>query len=478
MLLRSKIFQLSVENSEKIERTACLKNMKSKKTAFFCQQCEHQSPKWLGKCPSCGEWNSFVEEETEGTDRRISIPIDFRESPMPIDSIEADEKDRYITGISEMDRVLGGGIVRGSAILIGGDPGIGKSTLLLQLLDRLAGKGSRVLYISGEESSKQIKLRGLRIGAVSKNLFVLVEVSLENILGQIMEINPEVVVVDSIQTVFSEHLSSAPGSVSQVREASEKLILFSKKSGIPVFLIGHVTKEGSIAGPRVLEHMVDTVLYFEGDSGHAFRVIRSVKNRYGPTNEIGVFEMSGKGLIEVSNPSALFLSERPAHSSGSIVVPSMEGTRPILVEVQSLVNENTFGIPRRTTIGVDHNRVSLLAAVLDKVCGFHLGNHDIFINVAGGVKLTEPAVDLGIISSMISSFLNRTIDSGAVVCGEVGLTGEIRGIGQAESRVKEAYRMGFTRCIMPKGIALDNLSNIEIDVVGIRSIRELTDHLF
>ncbi len=452
--------------------------MKSKKTAFFCQQCGHQSPKWLGKCPSCDEWNSFIEEEIAGTDARTPPAITFRESPLPIDSIEADEKDRLIIGISEMDRVLGGGIVRGSAVLIGGDPGIGKSTLLLQILDKLAGKGSRVLYISGEESSKQIKLRGGRIGALSKNLFVLVEVSLENILGQIMEIKPEVVVVDSIQTVFSETLSSAPGSVSQVREASEKLIIFSKKSGIPVFLIGHVTKEGSIAGPKVLEHMVDTVLYFEGDSGHAFRIIRSVKNRYGPTNEIGVFEMSGQGLTEVSNPSALFLSERPENSAGSIVVPSMEGTRPILVEIQSLVNETTFGIPRRTTIGVDHNRVSLLAAVLDKVCGFHLGNHDIFINVAGGVKLNEPAIDLGIISAMISSFLNRTIVSGTVVCGEVGLTGEVRGVGQVESRVKEASRMGFTRCIMPKSIALDNLAKIKIDVVGIRNIRELTDHLF
>lgn len=402
----------------------------------------------------------------------------LHESPLPITSIEADETERLKIGIQEMDRVLGGGIVRGSAVLIGGDPGIGKSTLLLQILHKLADKGHRVLYISGEESSKQIKLRGLRIGASSQHLFVLVEVSLENILGQIAAIKPDVVVVDSVQTVFSETLSSAPGSVSQVREASEKLIILSKKSGIPLFLIGHVTKEGSIAGPRVLEHMVDTVLYFEGDSGHAFRIIRSVKNRYGPTNEIGVFEMSEGGLAEVSNPSALFLSERPENSAGSIVVPSIEGTRPILVEVQSLVAETTFGIPRRTTIGVDHNRVSLLAAVLDKVCGFHFGNHDIFINVAGGVKLVEPAVDLGIISSMVSSFLNRIIESKTVVCGEVGLTGEVRGIGQVESRIKEAFRMGFARCIIPNGVAFDNLSKSNIDVIRIKNIRELTDHLF
>jgi DNA repair protein RadA/Sms len=452
--------------------------MKSKKTAFFCQQCGHQSPKWLGKCPACNEWNSFVEEQLDETDSHGPPQTAFREKPLPIDSIEANEKDRRVIGITEMDRVLGGGIVRGSAILIGGDPGIGKSTLLLQVLDKLAVKGSRVLYISGEESSRQIKLRGMRIGTLSKTLLVLIEVSLENILGHMLEIKPEVVVIDSIQTVFAENLSSAPGSVSQVREASEKLILFSKKTGTSLFLIGHVTKEGSIAGPRVLEHMVDTVLYFEGDSGHAFRIIRGVKNRYGPTNEIGVFEMGETGLAEVSNPSALFLLERPHRSPGSVVVPSMEGTRPILVEVQSLVNETTFGIPRRTTIGVDHNRVSLLAAVLDKVCGFHLGNHDIFINVAGGVKLREPAVDLGILSAMVSSFLNRAIDPGTVVCGEVGLTGEIRGIGQMESRVKEAARMGFTRCIVPKSGALNSVSNKKIDIIGISNINELTDYLF
>lgn len=452
--------------------------MKGTKTAFFCQQCGHQSPKWLGKCPSCGEWNSFVEEEIGGPGPSDSTPLTFHEHPQPISSIRADETERLTTGIGEMDRVLGGGIVPGSAVLIGGDPGIGKSTLLLQVMQRLADSGHRVLYISGEESSKQIKLRGGRIGASSPNLLVLVEVSLENLLKQIGTIQPEAVVVDSVQTVSSAALSSAPGSVSQVREASEKLIISAKKSGIPLFLIGHVTKDGSIAGPRVLEHMVDTVLYFEGDSGHAFRIIRSVKNRFGPTNEIGVFEMREGGLTEVSNPSALFLSERPEDSAGSIVVPSMEGTRPILVEIQSLVSETAFGIPRRTTIGVDHNRVSLLAAVLDKVCGYHLGNHDIFINVAGGVKLDEPAVDLGIVSSMISSFLNRVIDSNTVVCGEVGLTGEIRGIGQIESRIKEAARMGFRRCIMPGSVALDTVSHMDMDMIRIRNIGELTEHLF
>ncbi|MBW2638066.1 MAG: DNA repair protein RadA, partial [Deltaproteobacteria bacterium] len=427
--------------------------MKKIKVAFICQNCGHQSAKWMGKCPSCGEWNQFVEEELR--EPRQSAEIGFDEAPMPIDSIEADEKDRIEIGISDMDRVLGGGIVRGSAVLIGGDPGIGKSTLLLQAMHYLAEKGLKVLYISGEESGRQIKMRGKRIGASSSNLFVLVEISLEHILRYIKEMKPEAVVVDSIQTVYSSALSSAPGSVSQIREASEKLILTAKKTGIPIFLIGHVTKEGAIAGPRVLEHMVDTVLYFEGDSGHAFRIVRSVKNRFGPTNEIAVFEMKGDGLTEVTNPSALFLSERPTGAAGSAVVPSIEGTRPILVEIQSLVSETTFGIPRRTTIGVDHNRVSLLAAVLDKVCGFHLGNHDIFINVAGGVKLYEPAVDLGIVSSMMSSFLDRPIDPDTVVCGEVGLTGEVRGVNQVEARIREAARMGFNRCVLPRVMSSD-----------------------
>jgi DNA repair protein RadA/Sms len=450
--------------------------VKKIKAAFICQNCGHQSPKWMGKCPSCGEWNQFVEEELRETTQ--SAEIGFDEAPVPIGSIEDDEKDRIGIGIADMDRVLGGGIVRGSAVLIGGDPGIGKSTLLLQVMHYLAEKGLKVLYISGEESGRQIKMRGKRIGASSPNLFVLVEISLENILKYIGELKPEVVVVDSIQTIYSSALSSAPGSVSQIREASEKLILTSKKTGIPSFLIGHVTKEGTIAGPRVLEHMVDTVLYFEGDSGHAFRIVRSVKNRFGPTNEIAVFEMKGDGLSEVTNPSALFLSERPTGAAGSAVVPSIEGTRPILVEIQSLVSETTFGIPRRTTIGVDHNRVSLLAAVLDKVCGFHLGNHDIFINVAGGVKLVEPAVDLGIVSSMMSSFLDRPIDSSTVVCGEVGLTGEVRGVNQVEARIREAARMGFNRCVLPRIISSDLAVKEKMELVEIGTVKELLDFLF
>lgn len=452
--------------------------MKKIKTTFFCQNCGYQSPKWLGKCPSCSEWHRFVEEEIRNSGSSISTELQFNETPMPIDAIEADERERIKVGIDEVDRVLGGGIVGGSAILIGGDPGIGKSTLLLQVMQNLAQKGLNVLYITGEESARQIKLRGKRVGASSKGLLVLVEIDLENILKHIKKIEPQVVVVDSIQTLYSSALSSAPGSVGQVREASARLILLAKKIGIPVFLIGHVTKEGAIAGPKVLEHMVDTVLYFEGDSGHAYRIIRGIKNRYGPTNEIGVFEMRDNGLSEVANPSAFFLAERPEGAAGSVVVPSIEGTRPILVEIQSLVSATNLGMPRRTAIGVDHNRVTLLVAVLDKICGLHLGNHDIFINVAGGVKVDEPGVDIGIVSSIASSFLDRPIDSGTVVFGEVGLTGEVRGISQMESRIKEAARMGFNRCILPKTLSRNVSSETEMKFVEIGNLKDLLEHLF
>jgi DNA repair protein RadA/Sms len=452
--------------------------LKKIKTTFFCQNCGYQSPKWLGKCPSCSEWHRFVEEEIRNSGSGISTELQFNEPPMPIDTIEADEKERIKVGIDEVDRVLGGGIVGGSAVLVGGDPGIGKSTLLLQVMQNLAQKGLTVLYITGEESARQIKLRGKRVGASSKGLLVLVEIDLENILKHIKEIEPRVVVVDSIQTVYSSALSSAPGSVGQVREASARLILLAKKIGIPVFLIGHVTKDGAIAGPKVLEHMVDTVLYFEGDSGHTYRIIRGIKNRYGPTNEIGVFEMRDNGLNEVPNPSEFFLAERPEDAAGSVVVPSIEGTRPILVEIQSLVSPTNLGMPRRTAIGVDHNRVSLLVAVLDKICGLHLGNHDIFINVAGGVKVDEPGVDIGIVSSIASSFLDRPIDSGTVVFGEVGLTGEVRGISQMEERIKEAARMGFNRCILPQTLSRNVSSKTEMKLVKIGNLKDLLEHLF
>ena len=451
---------------------------KQQKTAFFCQNCGYESPKWVGKCPGCGEWNRFAEEPTKATDSRVPPEYQLNEKPRSIDTVEADEKGRLKTGMEEMDRVLGGGIVAGSAILVGGDPGIGKSTLLLQVLHRLASGGRKVLYVTGEESASQIKLRADRIGASSKNLFVLVEVALENILKYIKEVGPAAVVIDSIQTVYCSLLTSAPGSVGQVREASERLIIFSKKTGIPVFLVGHVTKDGSIAGPKVLEHMVDTVLYFEGDSGHSYRIIRGIKNRFGPTNEIGVFEMRDRGLVEVSNPSEYFLTERPEGMAGSVVVASIEGTRPILVEIQALVVSTSFGMPRRTAIGVDVNRVSLLVAVLDKIGGLHLGNHDIFLNVAGGVRLSEPAADLGVAAAIASSFLDRPIDPKTVVFGEVGLTGEIRGINQMEVRIREAARMGFTRCIMPRTQlrGLDKAGAIELVRVG--HLKELLAEIF
>ncbi len=452
--------------------------MKKIKTAFFCQNCGHQSPKWLGKCPSCNEWNRFVEEETRAVDPAGPAGIQFNEAPLPIDEIVADEKERMTTGISEMDRVLGGGIVNGSVTLVGGDPGIGKSTLLLQVVNNLAEKDLKILYISGEESAKQIKLRGKRIGASSKNLFVLVEIDLDSIVKHIKEISPRAVVIDSIQTMYSPVLTSAPGSVGQVRESSGRLILLAKKTGIPIFLVGHVTKDGSIAGPKVLEHMVDTVLYFEGDSSHAYRIIRAIKNRFGPTNEIGVFEMRSNGLIEVANPSAFFLTERPEGEAGSVVVPSIEGTRPILIEIQSLVNPTNFGMPRRTTIGVDHNRVALLAAVMDKVCGYRLSGHDIFINVAGGMKVDEPAVDLGIVASMASSFLDKPIDKGTVVFGEVGLAGEVRGISQMDIRIKEAARMGFKRCIIPQTSSRNGFAEKKIECIRVNSLKKLLEYLF
>ncbi len=452
--------------------------MKKSKTGFFCQHCGYMSPKWLGKCPSCSGWNCFAEELIVQTDAESRSEMKFDGRPLPIEDIPAEEGTRTATGIAEIDRVLGGGIVGGSAVLIGGEPGIGKSTLLLQMMQNLAVLGWKVLYVSGEESASQIRLRSKRVGASSKNLLVLVEVSLEKILEQVKVHKPAFIVIDSIQTVYSAELMSAPGSVGQVREASSRLILFSKKYGIPVFLIGHVTKDGSIAGPKVLEHMVDTVLYFEGDSGHAYRIIRGMKNRFGPTNEIGVFEMQEQGLREVPNPSAFFLAERPQNVAGSVVVPSLEGTRPILVEVQALVSATNLGTPRRTAIGVDHNRVSLLVAVLDKICGLHLSGSDIFINVAGGVRVEEPAVDLGIVAAMASSFLDRPIDGRTVVLGEVGLTGEVRAISQMEIRIREAYRLGFNRCLVPAGKSANFADGSKIQILTVSSLKELLACLF
>jgi len=450
---------------------------KRNKTQFFCQNCGHQSSKWLGKCPACEGWNQFVEEEVN-LNASFGSELQFHEETTPISAIVAEERDRIATGMAEVDRVLGGGLVGGSVVLVGGDPGIGKSTLLLQVFHKLAARGLKVLYVTGEESARQVKLRGARIGATSGELLVLVEIALENIMQQIREIKPHVVVIDSIQTVYAAHLSSAPGSVGQVRESSGKLILLAKKLNIPFFLVGHVTKDGSIAGPKVLEHMVDTVLYFEADSGHAYRIIRSIKNRYGPANEIGVFEMRDNGLAEVANPSAFFLAERPRGAAGSVIVPIIEGTRPIMIEIQSLVSPTYLGMPRRTAMGVDHNRVSLLIAVMDKICGLSLGNNDVFLNIAGGIKTDEPAIDLGIVASLASSFHSRPVDAQTVVFGEVGLTGEVRGISRMGDRIKEAARMGFTRCILPKTTYADESLPPEVELAKVSNLRELFSYLF
>jgi DNA repair protein RadA/Sms len=453
---------------------------KGAKIIYCCQACGYQTPKWMGKCPDCGTWDSIVEERaTAGPFRNAARTSALPQTaPVPIDTITLESENRLLTGIEEFDRVLGGGLVGGTLVLVGGDPGIGKSTLMLQALYGLANKGQKVLYVSGEESNQQIRLRSQRLKTVSSELMVVAEVEIDAILAMIQSVQPRVVVIDSIQTMYNAELTSAPGSVSQVREATVRLMLMAKKSGIPIFLVGHVTKEGAIAGPKLLEHMVDTVLYFEGDRNHMFRILRAVKNRFGSTNEIGVFEMKDQGLDEVANPSAVFLSERPANAAGSAVTASMEGTRPILVELQALASSTSFGTPRRTILGLDSNRVALLAAVMEKQLGMHLMGYDIFMNVAGGVKVIEPAVDLAIVSAIASSFLDKPIANGTIVLGEVGLTGEVRAIGQVDSRVAEAGKMGFNRCVVPEG-NFKRLRGINgVTVAGIKSVAEAVDMIF
>ena len=453
---------------------------KSQKAIFCCQTCGYQAPKWMGKCPDCGTWDSFVEERPVagsnlGVTGAISRPPTV---PVPIDSIELESELRLYTKIQEFDRVLGGGLVPGTLVLIGGDPGIGKSTLMLQALFGLAGQGHKVLYVSGEESTRQIRLRSKRLNTVSPNLLVVSEVEVQAIMGMIESTQPMVIVVDSIQTMYNGDLTSAPGSVSQVRESTVQLMLLAKKSGIPTLLVGHVTKDGAIAGPKLLEHMVDTVLYFEGDRNHIYRILRAVKNRFGSTNEIGVFEMKDNGLDEVANPSAVFLSERPAGAPGSTVTASMEGTRPILVELQALASATNFGTPRRTILGLDANRVALLAAVMEKKLGMHLMGYDIFMNVAGGVKVAEPAVDVAIVAAVASSFLDKSIADGTVVIGEIGLTGEVRAVGQVDTRISESRKMGFTRCLVPQS-NIKRLANIEgIAITGVKTISEVVENLF
>ncbi|GFE62059.1 DNA repair protein RadA [Geobacter sp. AOG2] len=444
------------------------------KTVFTCQKCGCQSPKWLGKCPDCGAWNSMAEEAVAKPAH--GLPAGGASRPVPICDVPAQSETRISCGIVELDRVLGGGIVPGSLVLIGGDPGIGKSTLLLQAMHNLAAGGGPVLYVSGEESASQTRLRGERLGVSHKGLLVLAENSLEAIIAHAIALKPQALVVDSIQTVWTSSLESAPGSVSQVRESAGKLMLLAKGNNIPAFIVGHVTKDGAIAGPRVLEHMVDTVLYFEGDGSHPFRILRAVKNRFGSTNEIGVFEMKQEGLCCVDNPSELFLAERPLGVAGSVVTTSLEGSRPLLVELQALVSQSSYGVPRRTTIGVDHNRLALLVAVLEKKVGLHLGGQDIFLNAAGGVRLNEPAADLAMIMAVASSHLDKVIAPQSVVLGEVGLAGEVRAVTQPEQRIAEAEKLGFRTAILPAG-NLKRLKKGKIRLVGVSSVEEAMNHV-
>ena len=447
---------------------------KKSSTIFFCQECGYESGKWLGQCPGCRAWNSFVEEPVKVTAKGKRVTTGLREesTPLPISKIDLKEEDRLTTDIAELDRVLGGGIVAGSLTLVGGDPGIGKSTLLLQVCQRLAAKQVSVLYISGEESLRQIKLRAERIGQFDDHLQLLCETDLDTIDAVVLDRKPQVVVIDSIQTMYNENVSAAPGSVSQVREATGTLLQLAKGLNVSIFIVGHVTKEGTVAGPRVLEHMVDTVLYFEGDRHASYRILRGVKNRFGATNEIGVFEMQEKGLVEVANPSEYMLTGRPQDASGSVVVCSMEGTRPILIEIQALVCSTNFGIPRRQATGTDFNRMNLLMAVLEKRLGMQLAGCDAYVNIAGGMRIMEPAIDLGIVLAIISSHRNLPLDPKMLCFGEIGLSGEVRAVSMAKQRVMEAKKLGFTTCILPE-VCLKDVGQVEdMRLIGVASVMD------
>ena len=449
--------------------------MAKSRTIYACQSCGAQSPKWMGRCPECGEWNSLVEEQEVSASATAveKLKTGSQSVPTPITAIESGQDFRFSSCIHELDRVLGGGIVPGSVVLIGGDPGIGKSTLLLQMAGGLSLAGWKVLYVSGEESARQTRLRGERLHVSHPSLYILTETCLEYILKHVEDLNPNVLIIDSIQTMYTTTLSSSQGSVSQVREVSAQLMLFSKRTSVSTFIVGHVTKAGAIAGPKVLEHIVDTVLYFEGERQHIYRILRSVKNRFGSTNEIGVFEMKTRGLEEVPNPSALFLSERPeGQVAGSAVTCSIEGSRPILIELQALVTPTNLGTSRRMTKGVDANRISLLIAVLEKIVGLYMQAQDVFINVVGGVKIDEPAVDLSLCLAMTSSFKNLPLDHQTVMFGEVGLAGEIRTVPYAEQRIREAEKLGFTRCILPEHTRKRLTSDFSIAIVGAVSVAD------
>lgn len=452
---------------------------KAKTSAFFCQNCGYESSKWMGQCPACREWNTFVEELVDrkalSTSGKIKPATEAK--PVPLSAIKTSDEERISTSMPELDRVLGGGVVKGSLVLVGGDPGIGKSTLLLQVCRNLSGQNLSVLYVSGEESLQQIKLRAERIGTFSDHLELLCETSLDTIRTVIERNKPQIVVIDSIQTMYNENVSSAPGSVSQVRESTGVLMQIAKGMDISIFIVGHVTKEGVVAGPRVLEHMVDTVLYFEGDRHASYRILRAVKNRFGSTNEIGVFEMCNSGLEEVKNPSEFLLNGRPEDASGSVVACSMEGTRPILVEIQALVCQSNFGIPRRTAVGTDFNRVNLLMAVLEKKVGIHLAASDAYVNIAGGMKMTEPAIDLGICLAIVSSAKDIVIPDHVMVFGEIGLSGEIRAVSMAGQRVQEAKKLGFETVMLPE-VCRSSVGKVEgINLVYVSQIRDAISYI-
>ncbi len=452
---------------------------KEKKSIFFCQNCGYESAKWMGQCPKCRSWNSMVEEKVTAKSSGLKTAGKEKTKPVRLSEIPEAQQPRESTGMEELDRVLGGGIVPGALMLVGGDPGIGKSTLLLQLCKSFSDTGKAVLYVSGEESLRQIKMRADRIGEFSDSLKLMCETNMEDVLSAVEKEEPSLVIIDSIQTMYCEEVSSSPGSVSQVRESTGALLKMAKTSQIPVFIVGHVTKDGSVAGPRVLEHMVDTVLYFEGDRHASYRILRAVKNRFGSTNEIGVFEMRQSGLVEVPNPSEYMLEGRPKDAAGSVVACSMEGTRPVMIEIQALVCKTNFGFPRRTANGTDYNKVNLLMAVIEKRGRVNLSDCDAYINITGGIRMTEPAVDLGIVSAIISAHKDKIIDSGTVVFGEVGLSGEIRSVSMAEQRIKEAEKLGFETVILPRSNmrALKEKTPTGIKIIPVGDIKELISYI-
>lgn len=452
--------------------------MAKEKHVFYCKECGYESAKWMGQCPGCRQWNTFVEEKvTVSKNKEKLVPLQDRPKPISMDQVSSEEEDRIETNITELDRVLGGGIVKGSLVLVGGDPGIGKSTLLLEMCRNLVAKDIKVLYVSGEESVAQIKMRAERLRALDARLMLLADNDMDNVENAAENVQAEVMIIDSIQTMESAEIDNVPGSVTQVREVTSRLMQLAKQKNITVFIVGHVTKEGTVAGPRTLEHMVDSVLYFEGDGSGGFRMLRSQKNRFGSTNEVGVFNMTDKGLEEVTNPSEMFLNGRPKESSGSVVVSTIEGTRAILIEIQALCSDTSFSMPRRTSVGLDFNRVNLLIAVLEKRGGLQMSGCDCYVNIAGGMRIDDPSADLGIVMAIASSFRDRSVGDDLVIIGEVGLAGEIRGVRNASMRVKEAAKMGYKRCMLPKSNYDKELDKLGMDLVYVSSVGEALSKL-